>query len=397
MKRYLLFLGLVIAVPFRLFAGDDELNVISYYAVGNTLDGQPFIDRVNVLRFYPVFAMREGTDSVTVTIYYGSNIFVRAAEKMDGGRYWQSLLPKFKLGDAIQRIEVEAYLDITKLNLASDTTKAIEDSIDTQYTKFEEITKTVKGLKTEDAGRLADTYQKGEKQYANQRRSLLSTRDEVDSLEVDSLIESYVSDLNPYRSKLWEYYRSALFKFIHESLTDPLYSGPSVKKSDIVVDLGNVRRPKARILYRNDKPSLRRLPALDPAERMGIFRIRYVPFPLVGTKSRPKMNLIRPLGESSAAVFEVGLAFGDAIVPGDEFVVPEFSFKRLGFAFAITEKLFSNEAEIIGLALTYDFNSYGSIGMGGNFAQDEVHGYASFGINKRAFEAVLTGLTGLFR
>jgi hypothetical protein len=35
--------------------------------------------------------------------------------------------------------------------------------------------------------------------------------------------------------------------------------------------------------------------------------------------------------------------------------------------------------------------------LGGNFAGDEVHGYASFGINKKAFDAVLAGLAGLFR
>ena len=59
--------------------------------------------------------------------------------------------------------------------------------------------------------------------------------------------------------------------------------------------------------------------------------------------------------------------------------------------------LFNDDAEIIDLALTYDFNSYGSIGIGGNFAHHEVHPHISFGINKKAFEAVLTGLAGLFK
>jgi hypothetical protein len=152
----------------------------------------------------------------------------------------------------------------------------------------------------------------------------------------------------------------------------------------------------ARILYRNYKRDLRFMPALDPSEKMGIFRLRYVPFPIVGTPGRKKMTLQAPTGDNPT-VFEIGLAFGDAIVPGDEFVMPEFSMRRLGIAFAVTEKLFSNDAKIIGLVLTYDFNSYGSIGLGGNFAQEEIHGYASIGINKRAFEEVISALSKFFK
>ena len=180
---------------------------------------------------------------------------------------------------------------------------------------------------------------------------------------------------------------------IEMGLVDTLYSGPSVRPSDLVIDPSFT---SARILYRNYKRELRYMPALDPAERMGIFRIRYVPFPVAGLPGNPKTTLRGPFGENPT-VFEVGLAFGDAIVPGDEFVVPEFSSKRLGVAFAVTEKLFNDDARIIGLVLTYDFNSYGSIGIGGNFAQHETNPYFSFGINKKAFEAVLSGLAGLFK
>ncbi|TSA24727.1 hypothetical protein D4R75_00885 [bacterium] len=176
------------------------------------------------------------------------------------------------------------------------------------------------------------------------------------------------------------------------SLLDTSFAGPSILKSDIVI----VSNSEAHILYRNYKRNLRFMPALDPAERMGVFRLRYVPFPIVGTQSSPRMNLRKPMSQTSPTVFEIGLAFGDAIVPGDEFVVPEFSWRRLGVAFAITERLFSDSAEVIGLALTYDFNSYGSIGIGGNFARNEVHGYVSFGINKKAFGAVIAGISKLF-
>lgn len=109
------------------------------------------------------------------------------------------------------------------------------------------------------------------------------------------------------------------------------------------------------------------------------------------------MHLENPMTTPSPTVFEIELASGDAIVPGDEFVVPEFLWRRLGIAFAVTKRLFNEDADIIGIALTYDFNSYSSIGLGGNFAQQEVHGYASFGINKKAFEAVVTSLASLFK
>ncbi len=100
---------------------------------------------------------------------------------------------------------------------------------------------------------------------------------------------------------------------------------------------------------------------------------------------------------SSPTVFEASLALGDVIVPGDDFVVPEFSLQRLGIAFAITEQLFSDSTPIIGLALTYDFNSYGSIGIGGNFAGKAAHGYGSWGISKKVFEAVIKGIASIFK
>jgi hypothetical protein len=396
MQRKLLLLGWSLVLPFGLLAQDEAVNVMNYYAVGNTLDGQPMIGMVNLLRFYPVFAMRQGTEAVVVTIYYGSKIFTRAAEKMDDGKYWQALLPRFRLGEAIQRIEVEARLDLEALNLIDEELRKKMDELTTQIDNLEK-----EGFKKEEVNPLAQSYVYNREQYNTKRDSRLASRGSSaeKSKRLDDLVGSYTTSLTQLQ-KLFLSVKDSLFELIHDSLADTSFSGPSVRRSDIVIDydVHSVEvKPKARILYRNDKRSLRRLFASDPAERLGIFRIRYVPFPVVGTKERPRMHLVPPLGENSAAVFEVGLAFGDVIVPGDEFVMPEFSWRRLGVAFAITENLFSQEAEIIGLLATYDFNSYGSIGLGGNFAGDEVHGYASFGINKKAFDAVLAGLAGLFR
>lgn len=80
-------------------------------------------------------------------------------------------------------------------------------------------------------------------------------------------------------------------------------------------------------------------------------------FQLLGNKN------YRPFVNNSLTVFEIGLGFGNVTVPGDEFVKPTLSFDRLGVAVAITEKLFSNDAEILALALTYDFNVYGILGL----------------------------------
>lgn len=147
-------------------------------------------------------------------------------------------------------------------------------------------------------------------------------------------------------------------------------------------------------MYRNYKSTLRQLPALDPAEKLGIFRLRYVPFPIVGNK------LYRPLTDKSITVFEIGLGFGNVAVSGDEFVKPTLSFDRLGVAFAISEKLFNSDAEIMALALTYDFNVYGSIGAGLNFGDIEGNTkpktYFSFGINKKAFELLVISLGKIF-
>jgi hypothetical protein len=76
--------------------------------------------------------------------------------------------------------------------------------------------------------------------------------------------------------------------------------------------------------------------------------------------------------------------------------VPEFSLRRLGVAFVITNQLFSKDAVVRALALTYDFNSYGSIGIGANFPGERVELYVSFGINKKAFEDVIGELGKLF-
>lgn len=346
MKRLILLWLIAFTFPILLFAqGDPEENVLSYYAAGNTLDGQPLIDKNNVLRFYPVFALRQKTHEVIMTLYIGPNVFTVKALDRDDKRYWQINLPKFKLGEAIQRLDVETVIEVD--DLRESNKKKIE------------ITNL----------RLLSELR-------------ISSNDNIDSsdrikLSIDTSKPEGISIL-----------RDSITADIIRMYTDTNYVGQSVRPSDITVSKNN---DTAHILYRNYNQNLRRLVALDPAERLGLFRARFVPFAVVDGRLR------RAFSGVENTIFEVGLSFGDPIVRGDEFVVPEFSIQRMGFAFAITPRLFADSAEIMALVITYDFNSYGSIGIGANFRFNEpAKLYWSFGINKRAFENVLKEVQKLF-
>jgi len=419
MKKVLLLPALSALLSVSLHAGDDDVNVLGYYAVSNSLDGQPMIDMVNVLRFYPVFAMRDSVAQVSVTVYYGGNIFERDAQRMDDGRYWQVLLPIFRLGEAIQRIEVDVHFALdARFRSRYDDAKDYADLGKSQYRSEQDLKKERMKKATEEAAKIGIEYlsfrdlrkamQKDENLYRQKRDSVLTIkkRPSSDTSKVDRYVkdylsagESYISSYKDINAEIERGYarldsiRDGIADDIEAGLSDTLYSGPSVRRSDLIID-SDFR--SARILYRNYKKGLRHLVALDPAERLGIFRVRYVPFPITALPKKSKTSLRGPFG-SDFTVFEVGLTFGDAIVTGDDFVTPQFAWNRLGVAFAITEKLFSDSAQVIALALTYDFNSYGSVGLGGNFAQGEANPYFSFGINKKAFEAVLSALAGIFK
>ena len=443
MKRFsIAFFVILVIMGSRVNAQGPDENVISYYAVTNSVDGQPMIGMMNVLRFYPVFAMRSMIDSVNVTVYSGANVYTRPAHEFDSGRYWEVLLPKFNLGDAIQRLEVETVFRLKddyqrefKLIKSFDSMyEANLDSINKELSlsdfEYDSLRKNfgaemirnngefhALGIESAAANKLRVQYEQSVPAYyafIDSAYAALpdSVRLKINSLTIERsrLLRSYLTNYETYRStaeanqatvvqlrgQMTSFRDSLVHKLTQEvqvGLTDSSYIGPSVQASDLVID---PEFRTARVLYRNYKGSLRKMLSIDPAERMGIFRIRYVPFPIVGTDENPRMNLKRPLAKGSPTVFEVGLAFGDAIVPGDEFVAPQFSWQRLGIAFAITQELFSDSAQVIAVALTYDFNSYGSVGVGANFAGKAAHGYMSFGINKSAFDQLIKGISGIF-
>ena len=451
-------------------------NVLSYYAMGNSIDGQPMIETANVLRFYPVFALQYFTDTVIMTIYYGPYVYTDTARPMNNKQYWEARLPRFELGEAIQRIDVRTTIDISKHPIrrrilaaynsvkdkldsflndakqkldstgAADLTTRLQESMKSlEKSSMDLQHKITTKIDTINSNLNCDTLKLDS--IIQQLRNTASFTDVTKSDDLRNQIESYLSEKNQsidniseWKNELTTYQtiiNEAIKTFLkenteniqaaiqngshtltefnktitsqiitssnslrddianesYEQITDTNYSGPSVRKGDVII---NGDSNYIQILYRNHKTSLRQLPALDPVESLGLFRARFIPFVVAGK------NLLTTFTGENSAVFEVGLAFSDVRVSGDDFVKPTLSIQRLGVAFAITNRLFGDDARIRALALTYDFNSYGSIAAGVNFPGKESSSlmknelYMSFGVNKRAFEQMLKGLAGLF-
>jgi hypothetical protein len=282
------------------------------------------INMRNVLRFFPIYTLRNYTDTVIVTVYWEGRVYTRMADRMDGGRFWEVLLPEFELGEGIQRIEVD--------------------------TRFS----------------LPDVFKRN---TSNMPASSSICEDKTSAYIAEQMAPA-PTDLPPNDRPIEHW-------------------GPGVTEADVIVDATAAR---ARVLYRNYKPEVRHLLTMDPGEQLGVFRARFVPFAVV------QGDLKRPLVAGSTAIFEIGLAFGDQVVSGDEFIQPEFSLKRLGVAFAITEKLFDTSAKVMALVVTYDFSTYGSVGVGANFPHGRSpESYISVGINRIAFQRGLREIERLFR
>jgi len=487
MKIILLYVFFYFLVLQSNIFADDDPNVLSYYAVGNVLDGQPLVDSENLLRFYPVFKFRDVTTLVKVTVYYGSLVYTRDANIMDDGRYWEVLLPHFNLGESIQRLDVETHFFIIDDGIKEYSEKAIryekiiseklkiietnkddfkkrieviieklkteleklvpesrsenesllkdinekinidsvylskiknllteigegiknsenEDKINKKLEALKRITDSDQGLgnSIKDLKIFAENFEMKNKAIEKSFKDIEKVLNDFKNSFSDMLIQDIVSikdtlsSLISDRLDLEKVYKQQLLKDINNNIAGiSKQAGPSITESDIIIDIKH-DTAFVKVLYRNYKKELRQLVALDPAEKMGIFRLRYIPFPIIGNK------LYKPFTANSIAVFEVGLGFGNVPVSGDEFVKPTLSFDRLGVAFAISNQLFSDSAQVLALALTYDFNVYGSLGVGANFKStsdpdsDDVQPYYSFGINKKAFELLVTALGKFF-
>ncbi|MBS1507714.1 MAG: hypothetical protein JSS79_13820 [Bacteroidetes bacterium] len=488
MKIFLLFVTVCLPL-FSLGQKNKDANVLSYYAVTNSIDGQPLINKRNLLRFYPVFALRDSTYSVTITIYYGNQIFIKPATPLQDGLYWEVKLPDFDLGDAIQRYEVETgiryNIDVKKeiesykksiverdskiakqnnsllaslksfdslfkkfsnefdestrrialLNIAASyiddfqMDRSVQQQFDLYlsmskkiYSKIDSISKRKVNLKSDTAlarsqkqlSELGKLIKMQVDQYGELKEPL---KEVVDWVNYTSKIQDqYLSVGYQFRDKVLnhienqkttiffsnknqedlakyitskEYLIDSLKRNLIKALSDKAFSGSGIQKSDILFD-NNYKN--ARILYRNYRSVNRTLVALDPAERLSIFRIRYIPFPVVGN------NLEGPYKQDVPIVFEAGVTFGNQVITSNDSYKP--SIERLGVAFAFTPQLFSKDAKILALLFSYDFNAYASIGVGANFGTLSANSpdpYFSFGINNRAFQRLVTGIGKLFK
>lgn len=471
-----LFLTLGLFLVFSCFAQKKKANVLSYYAVTNSIDGQPLINERNLLRFYPVFALRDSITNVKVTIYYGSEVFIQSATRFNDGLYWEVKLPEFDLGDAIQRYEVQtdikyninikkeltAYKNLIEskskefIDSAEKRLREFNDGYNAFQKKFIESTKKIDEFNV-TTGNAIDKLKQSYKSFStnvkiedelrqidslvgaiNQRQDTVANHskilDEILVIKTKILfMDSVISKISENSGKIQTGYVNAIkdldSEFINNinerlapfgnsvrqqklvakyiaskeflidslkgnlitKLTDKDFTGIGIQKSDIVFDK---EYKNAKILYRNYRIENRTLVALDPAEKLSIFRLRYIPFPVIGS------NLEGPAREGIPIVFEAGITFGNQVITSNEFAKPELSIKRLGVAVAFTPQLFAKDAKILALLFSYDFNAYASIGVGANFGTLSINGpdpYFSFGINQKAFQRLVVGIANVFR
>lgn len=428
-----LYMSLIMAFVFislysvNLYAGSNKTNVLSYYAITNQLDGQPMIDMNNVLRFYPVFSFREKTLEVHITIYKNGTRYHVPAIANEDKAYWEIKLPPFELGEAMQRIECEAKIESGKMYGAAaqeykqsllqemKTIRFDGDCNNLACTKYREILKEVENVIQADKN-VCDIqcYWSNYIELENLKTSvnkILKTESDIPSVIIDDVASQLAQNeasKTPKKesvvitdvfaksiaqkisiNKSNKEINSILEKNMEKLLSDSSQAGSSIKRADIQISQSG---DTASLFYRNYKRGVRYLTALDPAERLGIFRLRYIPFAIVGKE------LVKPVGDKPTGIFEVGMSFGDPIVTGDDFTVPPFAPERLGVAFAISNEFFSDSARVAAIAITYDFNSYGSLAVGTNFntKESKIQSYLSFGINKKAFEGLVKAIRNLF-
>ena len=252
MKTLYLVFALISLASLCAEAQDDE-NVLSYFAVSNSIDGQLMADTRNILRFFPVYAMQRQIDSVQITVYYGGNIYSRRADSRKDGKYWEALLPTFKLGEAIQRLEVEVHLTfdemarqrfpdaefaerdlILKRDSLDQLSQSLRDSLLARSgkLKFEDKSAFAKanrlsnaefaeiGISSRDADRCRRHYEADYESYLSYRDSLLrsSSMKGITADKIDDLTRQRVQLLVKYLGDYEEVQK-------RDSFDNPLYPG----------------------------------------------------------------------------------------------------------------------------------------------------------------------------
>jgi hypothetical protein len=518
MKKLILIIAVIcFFLPLIIEASEEDYNVLSYYAIANSIDGQLMANERNVIRFFPVYSVEQKIKSVEFKIYAGASVYSIEGQETNSKQYWQTNLPEFELGEAIQKVEAivtipireavdwnlhEGYLRIAdKLYHFENRFPILYDSL--KGTSYENVNfrKTILSLFSifvSDFDRLVyapqnlrnSMYTSDYKHQDSTSREIINDsynrtnsnpymqslfylgHDNIFSTLVNPDITSQlvsheiIRDINIARFSQYDsnYYRESIsliedldrrltsasvnYKYnndyalniriinilndyitlcaldgyfepdkyyegliadnvrnkMYEVYADSTKRGPGFKRGPALAsaDIRVTRTEESdqinniEIKYRNYNNDLRKMPALDSAERVGIFRIRYVPFPVTSVTRSDEPTLVPFDGDNAHTVFEVGVNLGDRIVASDLLVPKELDWRRLGVSFAITEDLFKSEADILALLFTYEFNSYVSIGAGFNFAHDRRKPYFSIGINQKAFQALTANLAGLF-
>lgn len=195
----IIIVSLIVAVNYKntCSQSDDEKNIISYYAVGNSLDGQPLIDYKNALRFFPVFRFREETKSVKFTAYIGNRIYTREAIQSEDKSFWQANLPDFRLGEAIQRLEVETKIEADSKRL--EEFNKLKENLEKKLDAVEELLEDNKNKIKENIERINTSLTQYPLEDINSK--VKSFKEDVDSLKHNSgekldKINSLISRLN---------------------------------------------------------------------------------------------------------------------------------------------------------------------------------------------------------
>ncbi len=423
---------LVLLTQGTLLAGSD--NVINFFANNNRLVGSPVVDDDNYFRFYPDEAMAEYVKTAVVRYFVRNSVNPIALTKRQDGLYWEGLLNKFLIGHSIQRVEVVVTYERSDLNQ-----RLAQYSIDTNCADLrtyfalckndqallallqampchdsspgEKVTadsSTTAGSGRESAGSASNmarvfvdiSYDSTDGNATNQCSNKCSRPCRCDAAaqsgkpNVSVLVENPQSQssaqLEPGAGggvKRVEVERDMLMRnaAIQMAASDKNQMAYLDNRRGSLLDIrySDTSHAMIELVYRNDKRSLRYLQAEDPKEKVGQFRVRFVPISIFAPADTVAGDLE---GHTDKLIFEFVLSMGYNVVRDDSFFPDAFDFNRLGVGFAMTMNSFDANAEFLALALTYDVNNYSSLSVGYNIRNVDKPLYIGLGINQRVLE-----------
>ncbi len=178
--------------------------------------------------------------------------------------------------------------------------------------------------------------------------------------------------------------------------TDPqiagLYNAYVENRNSSLLDIRYKKNNKNIIefAYRNDKRSLQYLQASDPVEKLGIFRVRLVPFAIYGKDKDDNVKW-----QNTSIIYEIALNFGSGVIKDDNFRPVLFDINRLGIGIGISANTFGSGSDFLSISLSYDINTYSTISFGANVKETPGF-YMGVGINSRAFKDLVEASAHIF-